>query len=132
VVVVVGATAALVPHACAFSTAHSIVSPPREPSDSKTRNVILTLLHIRLHHSYLSVVGEGLSKHFTEVTATVVDSPDFREPPFHLASEGICGSPRLADVGGPPYLVPVVQRSKVILIVFYLLLFSSLRTSQHN
>ena len=42
-----------------------------------------------------------------------MDSPDFRQAPFHLASEGLSGSPRLADVGGPPYLVPTVQRHKV-------------------
>lgn len=26
---------------------------------------------------------------------------------------GLCGSPRITDVGGVPYLVPVVQKHKV-------------------
>ena len=28
---------------------------------------------------------------------------------------GICGSPRLADVGGPPYLLPLPQKDKVMI-----------------
>ena len=28
-------------------------------------------------------------------------------------SSGICGSPRLADVGGLPYLLPLAQKDKV-------------------
>ena len=35
-----------------------------------------------------------------------MECPDLSQPPFCLASEGICGSPKLADVGGVPYLVP--------------------------
>ena len=27
--------------------------------------------------------------------------------------EGLCGSPRITDVGGVPYLVPLVQKHKV-------------------
>lgn len=26
---------------------------------------------------------------------------------------GICGKPRIADVGGVPYLIPLVQKEKV-------------------
>jgi len=70
-------------------------------------------MHVPPLDELAKVVSDGLTAHFKGVVAEVVESPDFREPPFHLAAEGINGSPRLADVGGPPYLVPKVQRHKV-------------------
>ena len=36
----------------------------------------------------------------------VKNCPKLNQHPYNLASEGICGRPRLADVGGVPYLVP--------------------------
>jgi hypothetical protein len=59
------------------------------------------------------VLNKGMLGDFSSVVAEEVDCPDMREAPFHLASEGICGSCRLADVGGPPYLVPTVMRHKM-------------------
>eukprot|EP00037_Helgoeca_nana_P019285 m.187699 g.187699 ORF g.187699 m.187699 type:complete len:317 (-) comp24800_c0_seq1:208-1158(-) len=82
---------------------------PRE-GWTKTR---VASMHVPPLDELAGVVQDGLTEHFKSVVAEVVESPDFREAPFHLASEGLCGSPRLADVGGPPYLVPTVQRDKV-------------------
>lgn len=59
------------------------------------------------------VLKDGLQSCFKDVDVTVVDCPDLREKPFMLAAEGICGNPRLADVGGVPYLLPVAQTDKI-------------------
>ncbi|KAL4223693.1 hypothetical protein ACF0H5_017161 [Mactra antiquata] len=60
-----------------------------------------------------NVLTEGLKKNFANVSVAVVDCPDLTQPPFYLSSEGICGNPRLADIGGPPYLIPNAQRDKI-------------------
>lgn len=59
------------------------------------------------------VLGKGLTKNFTNVSVSVVDCPDLTQPPFHLAAAGICGNARLADVGGPPFLLPLAQKDKI-------------------
>ncbi|GLV34262.1 uncharacterized protein CBL_00193 [Carabus blaptoides fortunei] len=59
------------------------------------------------------VLSKSLTKNFSTVEVSVVDCPDLTKQPFTLASQGICGSPKLLDVGGPPYLLPLVQRNKV-------------------
>ncbi|KAL1471724.1 hypothetical protein MTO96_023551 [Rhipicephalus appendiculatus] len=61
------------------------------------------------------VLNDGLKSTFEHVEVSVVDCPDLKEKPFMLASEGICGKPCLADVGGVPYLVPIVQKDKTFL-----------------
>ncbi|GAB1598454.1 ester hydrolase C11orf54 homolog [Argonauta hians] len=61
----------------------------------------------------VTVLGEGLKKYFQDVSVNIVDCPNLTQEPFHLAAEGICGNPCLADVGGPPYLLPTVCRDKV-------------------
>ncbi|PIK44438.1 hypothetical protein BSL78_18715, partial [Apostichopus japonicus] len=50
---------------------------------------------------------------FKNVSVKTVECPDLTQKPFTLAAKGISGSPRLADVGGVPYLVPLAQRDKV-------------------
>ncbi|EEC14094.1 conserved hypothetical protein [Ixodes scapularis] len=58
-------------------------------------------------------LSDGLRSNFEHVQVDVVDCPDLRQKPFMLASEGICGQPRLTDIGGVPYLVPIAQTDKV-------------------
>ncbi|XP_029191795.2 ester hydrolase C11orf54 homolog [Acropora muricata] len=58
------------------------------------------------------VLQEGLAKNFSTVEVTVVDCPDLREKPWTLAAPGICSRTRIADVGGPPYLIPLPDLSK--------------------
>lgn len=70
-------------------------------------------MHVPTIDEVVPVLNEGLKKNFTNVSVSVVDCPDLTQKPFMLASEGLCGSPRLADIGGPPYLIPHVQRNKV-------------------
>lgn len=48
----------------------------------------------------------GLQTNFEDSSVTVEQCPDLRQAPFHLAGEGLNGSIRIADIGGPPYLEP--------------------------
>ncbi|KAL3442304.1 hypothetical protein BJX65DRAFT_312995 [Aspergillus insuetus] len=77
---------------------------------------ILPIKHLLLECPPLKeledVIQHGLEKAFREVIVDVRMCPDLRQPPFHLAAPGLCGSERIADVGGPPYLQPVSDLSK--------------------
>ena len=59
-----------------------------------------------------SVLQLGLSQHFETVDVSVTDCPDLTKAPFHLAQTGLSGNEKVADIGGPPYLAPLVQRDK--------------------
>ena len=43
----------------------------------------------------------------------VIECPDLRLAPFGLAAPGLCGEPRIADIGGVPNLTPVPRPEKV-------------------
>uniref|UniRef100_A0A3Q4AUL8 DUF1907 domain-containing protein n=1 Tax=Mola mola TaxID=94237 RepID=A0A3Q4AUL8_MOLML len=58
------------------------------------------------------VLQAGLEDNFAEVQVSVVECPDLTKEPFHFPVKGLCGSPRITDVGGVPYLIPLVQRHK--------------------
>ena len=60
-----------------------------------------------------SVLSRHLSANYHDVSVTVVDCPDLTQPPWGLAAPGLGGSPRLLDVGGVPYLIPLVQRDRL-------------------
>jgi hypothetical protein len=49
----------------------------------------------------------GLSSNFQDVSVSVVNCPDLRQAPFNIAAPGLSGSPKIADIGGPPNLAPV-------------------------
>ncbi|XP_049805643.1 ester hydrolase C11orf54 homolog [Schistocerca nitens] len=59
------------------------------------------------------VLGSGLTSNFADVIVEVVDCPDLTQQPFTLACKGLCGKPRLVEIGGVPYLVPLVKREKL-------------------
>lgn len=59
------------------------------------------------------ILTEGLRSNFKSVLVEVVDCPDLSKAPFFLASEGICGNPTLMEIGGPPNLLPLVNRNKI-------------------
>ncbi|NXK24478.1 CK054 hydrolase, partial [Arenaria interpres] len=59
------------------------------------------------------VLQKGLKENFADAEVSVVDCPDLTQEPFNFPAKGICGKPRIADVGGVPYLIPVVQKEKV-------------------
>ncbi|XP_068186792.1 ester hydrolase C11orf54 homolog isoform X2 [Antennarius striatus] len=58
------------------------------------------------------VLQAGLEHNFAEVQVSVVDCPDLTQEPFQFPARGLCGSPRITDVGGVPYLVPLAQVDK--------------------
>lgn len=58
------------------------------------------------------VLDDGLKKNFSNASVSVVDCPDLTQKPFMLASPGLCGNARLADVGGPGFLLPLPQKDK--------------------
>lgn len=78
-----------------------------------TSKVAKHQLHCPSLEDVAKVLNGGLKSTFEHVEVSVVDCPDLKEKPFMLASEGICGKPCLADVGGVPYLVPIVQKDKI-------------------
>ncbi|KAG8201751.1 hypothetical protein JTE90_012810 [Oedothorax gibbosus] len=59
------------------------------------------------------VLQDGLITTFSEVDVQVVDCPNLQHKPFMLAAEGLCGTPCIADVGGPEYLLPLAQNNKI-------------------
>ncbi|KAF7490199.1 Ester hydrolase C11orf54 -like protein [Sarcoptes scabiei] len=56
---------------------------------------------------------DGLRNKFEHCSVSVVDCPDLTRPPFNLAASGLCGRTAIADVGGVPYLLPLVKRDKI-------------------
>ena len=56
---------------------------------------------------------KGLLENFSTASVEVVDCPDLTHQPWSLASQGLCGSPRLLDIGGVPFLMPLVMRDKL-------------------
>ena len=47
------------------------------------------------------------------MTVEVVQCPDLTQKPFNLAAPGLCGHSKVLDIGGVPYLVPLVQRDRL-------------------
>ncbi|KAJ0180214.1 hypothetical protein K1T71_003618 [Dendrolimus kikuchii] len=70
-------------------------------------------LHTPPLEEIVEVLSAGLPATFESVEVSVVDSPDLTQPPFHLTSSGLSGSSKLVEVGGVPYLLPLVQRDKI-------------------
>jgi len=60
------------------------------------------------------VLQRNLKDSFNDVAVEVTQCPDFSVAPFNLAAEGFGeGLTSLLDVGGPPFLIPTVDRSKI-------------------
>ncbi|XP_022917939.2 ester hydrolase C11orf54 homolog [Onthophagus taurus] len=58
-------------------------------------------------------LNNRLTLYFKTVDVDVVECPDLHQPPYCFAARGLCGQPMLVEVGGPTYLIPKVDRSKV-------------------
>ncbi|XP_060627086.2 ester hydrolase C11orf54 homolog [Anolis sagrei] len=70
-------------------------------------------LHVPTLEELVGVLQNGLKENFADVQVSVVDCPDLTQEPFKFPVKGICGNPRIADVGGVPNLLPLVQKDKV-------------------
>ncbi|XP_037126502.1 ester hydrolase C11orf54 homolog [Syngnathus acus] len=69
-------------------------------------------LHVPDLQDLCDVLQKGLEENFAEVKVSIVECPDLSKEPFNFPVKGLCGSPRVTDVGGVPYLVPLVQKHK--------------------
>ncbi|RWS19332.1 ester hydrolase C11orf54-like protein, partial [Leptotrombidium deliense] len=58
------------------------------------------------------LLNDKMSSNFAEVNVEVVDCPDLRKEPFHMAGEGLNGKPMIADIGGISYLMPLPRFDK--------------------
>ncbi|KAI5089412.1 ester hydrolase C11orf54-like [Silurus meridionalis] len=59
------------------------------------------------------VLEKGLRKNFEDAKVCVSECPDLSQEPFKFPVKGLCGNPRITDVGGVPYLIPLVKVDKV-------------------
>uniref|UniRef100_A0A8D0BTA0 Chromosome 11 open reading frame 54 n=1 Tax=Salvator merianae TaxID=96440 RepID=A0A8D0BTA0_SALMN len=69
--------------------------------------------HVPTLEELVGVLQNGLVENFADVQVSVVKCPDLTQEPFKFPVKGICGKSRIADVGGVPYLLPLVQKQKV-------------------
>jgi hypothetical protein len=53
-----------------------------------------------------------LAANYEQTTVHVVSCPDLRKAPFYLATEGLSGEEKIADVGGQPNLFPRPRRDQ--------------------
>lgn len=69
--------------------------------------------HVPSLEELVGVLQKGLKDNFADVQVSVVDCPDLTKQPFTFPVRGICGKTRIAEVGGVPYLMPLVNKTKV-------------------
>lgn len=58
-------------------------------------------------------MAASLTNNFKHVNVDVVDCPNLTAAPFHLVAPGLGGSETIVEIGGPPYLLPLVDRTKI-------------------
>ncbi|KAK2502335.1 hypothetical protein MC885_001967 [Smutsia gigantea] len=69
--------------------------------------------HVPSLEELVGVLQKGLKDNFADVQVSVVNCPDMTKEPFTFPVKGICGKTRIAEVGGVPYLLPLVNQKKV-------------------
>ncbi|KAI2664328.1 hypothetical protein H4Q32_002505 [Labeo rohita] len=84
---------------------------------ANTGNTEKVQLHVPDLAELCQVLQSGLNKNFSDVKVSVADCPDLTQEPFGFPVKGLCGQPRITDVGGVPYLIPVAQPDKLIPLV---------------
>ena len=62
---------------------------------------------------WLLALQSGLKTNFQEVKVEVTDCPDLTKAPFHLAGSGLSGNSTIIEYGGVPYLLPLVDLTKL-------------------
>lgn len=61
----------------------------------------------------IQTLQDALAANFAESSVELVECPDLTQSPWNIACPGLCGSPRVCDVGGVPNLIPLVKTDKV-------------------
>ncbi|XP_039612934.1 ester hydrolase C11orf54 homolog isoform X2 [Polypterus senegalus] len=75
-------------------------------------------LHVPSLEELCTVLQNGLQESFESVQVSVVECPDLTQHPFSFPVKGICGHPRITDVGGVPYLIPLAQIDKLMPLIW--------------
>ncbi|KAI4884442.1 hypothetical protein NFI96_032110 [Prochilodus magdalenae] len=70
-------------------------------------------LHVPDLDELCQVLEKGLKRNFEDAEVCVAKCPDLRQAPFQFPVAGLCGKPRITDVGGVPYLIPMAHKDKV-------------------
>ncbi|XP_072943617.1 ester hydrolase C11orf54 homolog isoform X2 [Epargyreus clarus] len=72
-------------------------------------------LHVPPLEEIVDVLSRGLKRTFETVEVSAEDSPDLTKDPYNLVAPGLTGENpvKLVELGGPPYLLPLVRRDKV-------------------
>ncbi|XP_050310245.1 ester hydrolase C11orf54 homolog isoform X2 [Anthonomus grandis grandis] len=70
-------------------------------------------LHVPTLEEVAEVFRSYLPTNFAESEVEVVDCPDLLQDPFFLAERGLCGNPKIFEIGSTQYLLPLVQREKL-------------------
>ncbi|XP_015172505.1 PREDICTED: ester hydrolase C11orf54 homolog [Polistes dominula] len=81
--------------------------------DVKKLKITHRPLHVPGLNEIKTVLEEGLSTNFAEVKVEIVNCPDLTKEPFLLSASGLSGNPTVLEIGGPSYLLPIVQRDKL-------------------
>lgn len=66
---------------------------------------------------FFEVLSAGLKENFEVVSVTEVECPDLTAAPYHLAANGLSGSQTIIEIGGPAFLLPIVDRTKIYNLV---------------
>lgn len=75
---------------------------------------ILKIMYFSLKRvTIIAALKSGLETNFECVLVEVCPCPDLSQAPFNLAASGLGGHPRILDIGGVPYLVPLAQKEKL-------------------
>uniref|UniRef100_A0A3B1K350 Chromosome 11 open reading frame 54 n=1 Tax=Astyanax mexicanus TaxID=7994 RepID=A0A3B1K350_ASTMX len=70
-------------------------------------------IHVPSLEELSEVLEKGLRNNFEDAKVCVAECPDLSQAPFQFPVKGLCGKPRITDVGGVPYLIPLVHKDKV-------------------
>jgi len=70
-------------------------------------------LHVPSLEEVQQVLSRFLLDNFADVSVTIVDCPDLTAAPYGLARPGLCGSPRVIDIGGISYIMPSPEMDKI-------------------
>ncbi|SPP84782.1 ester hydrolase C11orf54 homolog [Drosophila guanche] len=70
-------------------------------------------LHVPPLSELQNVIQGALSGNFAQVEVSVGACPDLKAARFGLVESGLGGRPTLLEAGGPPFLLPLVQRDKL-------------------
>ncbi|XP_036681086.1 ester hydrolase C11orf54-like [Balaenoptera musculus] len=98
--------------------APKVTSPDVEEADSLDLEFVLSSIVLAgaaggCGVPEFGVLQKGLTDTFADVQVSVVDCPNLTEEPFTFPVKGISGKTRIAEVGGVPYLLPLINKKKV-------------------